>query len=153
MKADKQKALIQATNKVLESKCNMKIIKVFDEEITKKVSSLVLINRTDRSRDTNKLTIRDQLTFSPRELAYLKLILDKIMENPMRQIKSTKALNVSTLKKPVEKYQTKKIQPREAEIILQKFKDKKWLVENSGIIIMSTRFIYEMEPFLKVENI
>jgi hypothetical protein len=57
-KADKQKALILATNKVLESKCNMKVIKVYDEELVKKVSSLVLINRTDRSRDTNKLTIK-----------------------------------------------------------------------------------------------
>ena len=144
-KSDKQKALIRATNKVLESKCNMKIIKVYDEELTKKVSSLILINKTDRSRDTNKLTIKDQLTFSPRELEYFKLILDKIMENPMRQIKSTKALNVSrTLIHP-----RRKIQPHEAEMILQKFIDKKWLVNNSGTILMSIRFIYEMEPFLK----
>ena len=49
-KADKQKALILATNKVLESKCNMKVIKVYDEELTKKVSSLVLINKMDRSK-------------------------------------------------------------------------------------------------------
>ena len=144
-KGDKQKALILATNKVLESKCNMKIIKVYDEELTKKVSSLVLINRTDRSRDTNKLTIKDQLTFAPHELEYLKLILDEIMENPMRQIKSTKALNVS---KNMDK-NTKKIQPHEAEAILEKFKDNKWLVEKDGIILLSTRFIYEMEPFLK----
>jgi len=144
-KGDKQKALILATNKVLESKCNMKIIKVYDEELVKKVSSLVLINRTDRSRDTNKLTIKDQLTFAPHELEYLKLILDEIMENPMRQIKSTKALNVS---KNMDK-NTKKIQPHEAEAILQKFKDNKWLVEKDGIILLSTRFIYEMEPFLK----
>jgi len=144
-KGDKQKALIVATNKVLESKCNMKVIKVYDEELTKKVSSLVLINRTDRSRDTNKLTIKDQLTFAPHELEYLKLILDEIMENPMRQINSTKALNVS---KNMDK-NTKKIQPHEAEAILQKFKDNKWLVEKDGIILLSTRFIYEMEPFLK----
>lgn len=144
-KADKQKALILATNKVLESKCNMKVIKVYDEELVKKVSSLVLINRTDRSRDTNKLTIKDQLTFAPHELEYLKLILDEIMENPMRQIKSTKALNAS---KNLDK-STKKIQPHEAEMILQKFKDNKWLVEKDGIILLSTRFIYEMEPFLK----
>ena len=144
-KGDKQKALILATNKVLESKCNMKVIKVYDEELTKKVSSLVLINRTDRSRDTNKLTIKDQLTFAPHELECLKLILDEIMENPMRQIKSTKALNVS---KSMDK-NTKKIQPHEAEAILEKFKDNKWLVEKDGIILLSTRFIYEMEPFLK----
>jgi hypothetical protein len=67
------------------------------------------------------------------------------MENPMRQIKSTKALNAS---KNLDK-STKKIQPHEAEMILQKFKDNKWLVEKDGIILLSTRFIYEMEPFLK----
>ena len=44
---------------------------------------------------------------------------------------------------------TKKIQPHEAEAILEKFKDNKWLVEKDGIILLSTRFIYEMEPFLK----
>ena len=87
----------------------------------------------------------DQLTFAPHELEYLKLILDEIMENPMRQIKSTKALNVS---KNMDK-NTKKIQPHEAEAILEKFKDNKWLVEKDGIILLSTRFIYEMEPFLK----
>ena len=87
----------------------------------------------------------DQLTFAPHELEYLKLILNEIMENPMRQIKSTKALNVS---KNLDK-NTKKIQPHEAEMILQKFKDNKWLVEKDGIILLSTRFIYEMEPFLK----
>ena len=63
----------------------------------------------------------------------------------MRQINSTKALNVS---KNMDK-NTKKIQPHEAEAILQKFKDNKWLVEKDGIILLSTRFIYEMEPFLK----
>ena len=63
----------------------------------------------------------------------------------MRQIKSTKALNVS---KNMDK-NSKKIQPHEAEAILQKFKDNKWLVEKDGIILLSTRFIYEMEPFLK----
>ena len=89
----------------------------------------------------------DQLTFAPHELEYLKLILNEIMENPMRQIKSTKALNNKYPKKSGQN--TKKIQPHEAEMILQKFIDKKWLVENSGIILLSTRFIYEMEPFLK----
>ena len=73
------------------------------------------------------------------------MILNEIMENPMRQIKSTNALNVSrNLIHP-----RKKIQPHEAEMILQKFVDKKWLVENSGTLILSSRFIYEMEPFLK----
>lgn len=144
-KSTYQKTLIMTCNTVLDNKCNMKIIKVGDEEYAKIISSLILVNRTDRSKDTTKLTIRDQVTFAPHELEFLKLILDEIMENPMRQIKSTKALNLcKNLDKSI-----KKIQPHEAEMILQKLKSNKWLVENSGILILSTRFIYEMEPFLR----
>ena len=46
----------------------------------------------------------------------------------------------------------KKIQSlQEAQIILQKFKDYKWLTtcEETGAILLSTRFIFEMEPFLR----
>ena len=57
-KSEKQRLLILTASNVLEKKCNMKIVKVFDEEHSKRVSSLILINRTDRSRDTNKLTIK-----------------------------------------------------------------------------------------------
>ena len=51
----------------------------------------------------------------------------------------------------------KKIQAQEAELILQKFKDHKWLghpkfkdnTDDQGTIVLSTRFIFEMEPYLK----
>lgn len=142
----RQKMFILTCNKMLEEKCNMKILKVLDEESPKKISFLVLTNRADRSKDTNKLTIKDQHNFAPHELEYLKLVLDEIMENPMRQVKSTKALNIA---KNLDK-STKKIQAHEAEAILQKFKNHNWLREtSSGTILLSTRFIYEMEPFLK----
>ena len=59
-KSEKQRLLILTASNVLEKKCNMKIVKVFDEEHSKRVSSLILINRTDRSRDTNKLTIKGE---------------------------------------------------------------------------------------------
>jgi len=143
---ERQKKFILTCNKMLEEKCNMKILKVLDEESPKKISFLVLINRADRSKDTNKLTIKDQLNFAPHELEYFKLVLNEIMENPMRQVKSTKALNIA---KNLDK-STKKIQAHEAEAILQKFKNHNWLREtSSGTILLSTRFIYEMEPFLK----
>jgi len=143
---ERQKKFILTCNKMLEEKCNMKILKVLDEESPKKISFLVLTNRADRSKDTNKLTIKDQFNFAPHELEYLKLVLNEIMENPMRQVKSTKALNIA---KNLDK-STKKIQAHEAEAILQKFKNHNWLREtSSGTILLSTRFIYEMEPFLK----
>ena len=51
----------------------------------------------------------------------------------------------------------KKIQAQEAELILQKFKDHKWLghpkfkdnTDDQGTIVLSTRFIFEVEPYLK----
>jgi len=112
-----------------------------DEESPKKRPFLVLANRNDRSKDSNKLTIKDQVIFEPHEMDYLKLVLDEIMENPLRQIKSTRALNIA---KNMEKIQT-----QEAEAILQKLKNRKWLIENDlGIILLSTRFIIEMGPFI-----
>jgi len=143
---DRQKAFILSCNKMLEDKCNMKILKVLDEESSRRISYLILTNRADRSKDTNKLTIKDQFNFAPHELEYLKLLLDEIMDEPMREIKSTKALNIA---KNLEK-STRRIQAHEAEVILQKFKDHQWLSETrSGAILLSTRFIYEMEPFLR----
>ena len=50
-----------AINKKIEEKCSMKILKVLDEESRTKMSSLMLANKIDRSNDTNKLTIKDQV--------------------------------------------------------------------------------------------
>ena len=47
-----------------------------------KASRLVLVNRTDRSNETNKLTIKSMLDFKPHELEYLKVIVDAIMDSP-----------------------------------------------------------------------
>ena len=69
---------------------NLKLVKVFDESKKGKSSFLLLVNKTDRSKDDNKLTIRDQATFPPHEMEYLKLIVDDIMENPLREVKETR---------------------------------------------------------------
>merc|ERR1712223_360050 len=55
---ERQKTFILTCNKMLEDKCNMKILKVLDEESSRRISFLVLTNRADRSKDTNKLTIK-----------------------------------------------------------------------------------------------
>lgn len=141
------KAFYFAINMKIYEKCNLKLVKVFDEANIAKNSFLLLVNKTDRSKDDNKLTIKDQTTFPPHEMEYLKLIVDNIMENPLREVTSTRALSIS---KDVNK-NNKKIPAQEAEVILQKFKDHNWLAEcqDSGAILLSTRFIYEMEPYLK----
>ena len=56
-------------------------------------------------------------TFSHHDLEYLKLILDMIMENPMRQINSTRALNIA---KEMNK-NNKRFTVQDAEKTLQKF--------------------------------
>lgn len=158
------KAFYFAVNSKIVEKCNLKLVKVFDESKKGKSSFLLLVNKTDRSKDDNKLTIKDQATFPPHEMEYLKLIVDDIMENPLREVKETRALSISN---HVNR-NNKKIPAQEAEVILQKFKDHKWLADyeieqknregksynpqrwiKTGIILLSTRFIYEMEPFLK----
>jgi len=145
--ANLSKSFYFAINMKIDEKCNLKLVKVFDEDHKNKNSFLLLVNKTDRSKDTNKLTIKDQTIFPPHEMEYLKLIVDDIMENPLREVTSTRAMSIS---KDVNK-NNKKIPAQEAEVILQKFKDHKWLAENndSGAILLSTRFIYEMEPYLK----
>jgi len=146
--AQKQKCFVETVNKVVETKCDLKVRKVWDEEARNpRKSWLILINKTDRSKDSNKLTIKDQVTFTNNDLEYLKMILDQIMENPMRQINSTRALNVARdMNKNNKRYTV-----QDAEKTLQKFKDHKWLIDGGdpGSIILSTRFIIEMEPFIK----
>jgi len=144
---DVTKAFYFEINKKINEKCNLKLVKVFDEANKGKNSFLLLVNKTDRSKDDNKLTIKDQATFAPHEMEYLKLIVDNVMENPLREVTSTRALSIS---KDVNK-NNKKIPAQEAEVILQKFKDHKWLADckDSGAILLSTRFISEMEPYLR----
>jgi len=144
---EKQKIFIKTVNEKLEKKCNLKLFVGVDEESPKKNTYLVLVNRTDRSKDSNKLTIVDQVVFEPHEMEYLKLILNEIMDDPLRQIKSIRALNIA--KNRIQTTEGSVIETQEAEAILQKFKDRKWLTENKGIILLSTRFIMEMEPYIK----
>lgn len=142
-----QQDFYQTINNKLSEKANLKLIKVMDEAVRAKTSFLLLVNKTDRSKDDNKLTIKDQAIFQSHEMEYLKLIVDHIMKDPAHEVAATRALSISNW---VSK-NTKKIQTQEAEVILQKFKDHKWLTEtkDSGAIILSTRFIYEMEPYLR----
>ena len=59
--AQKQKCFVETVNKVVETKCDLKVRKVWDEEARNpRKSWLILINKTDRSKDSNKLTIKDQ---------------------------------------------------------------------------------------------
>ena len=46
-----------AINSKIEKKCGLKIVKCLDEEKKSKNSFMALVNKSDRSRDDNRLTI------------------------------------------------------------------------------------------------
>ena len=75
-------------------KCGLKLQKCLDEEMKTKVSYMVLVNQNDRSKDSNQLTVKDQVNFLPHELEYLQVLLDRIMEDPLREIRETKGNSV-----------------------------------------------------------
>jgi hypothetical protein len=79
-----------AINNKIEGKCSLKIVKCFDEEKLSKHSFMALVNKTDRSKDSNKLTIKDQVNFLPHEIEYLKLLVDNIMEDQLHELRETK---------------------------------------------------------------
>ena len=79
-----------AINSKIEGKCGLKIVKCLDEEKFSKHSFMALVNKTDRSKDSNKLTIKDQVNFLPHEMEYLKLVVDNIMEDQLLELRETK---------------------------------------------------------------
>ena len=85
------------------------------------------------------------VTFAPFELEYLKIIVKYIMESEAKEISQTHALH------KIGEVTTKKLTQTEAEKILQKFNEHQWLrfSPDKPNIRLSTRFIAEMEPFLK----
>ena len=79
-----------AINNKIEGKCNLKIVKCVDEEKKSKNSFMALVNKIDRSKDSNKLTIKDQVNFLPHEMEYLRLLVDNIMEDQLHELRETK---------------------------------------------------------------
>ena len=143
-----KKSFLLALNGKIENKCGLKILKAQDENDTKKTKSyLVLVNLMDRSADTNKLTIKSMITFTPVEMDYLKLLMDGILRHPMRELTSLDALNLSNSNKRVGGVV-------EAERMLAKFQKHRWLDKielSQGRVYfrLSTRFIQEMQHYLK----
>lgn len=135
---------LSCINKRIED-LNLKIVKAFDEESARKVSYLVLVNKSDRSMEASKLTMKAMVTFAPHEVEYLKILIAHIMESDMREITQTYALNRIT------EIKTRKVTQQEAEKLLKKFCDKQWLrfSSDSPKVRLSTRCIFELEPYLR----
>lgn len=125
------------------SKLNLKLKNIADEVDTDKKSFLALVNLTDRSNETSKLTIKAMNTFAPFEIEYLKLIIEAIIYEPGKQVGLTMALNACSSVK------TKKLGVVDAQRILDKLHQNKWLIINRDKLRFHPRFIAEMEPWLK----
>ena len=128
---------------------NLKLVKTFDEESPKKLSYLVLANKKDSSDEPSKLTMKSMVTFSQVELSYLKILIKNIMECDAKEITQTCALNrISDLPSSM-----KKLSQQEAERVLEKFKEHRWLRyadhPDKPNIRLGTRLIVEMTQYLK----
>jgi len=138
-----KKAFITTIRNTIESKTSLKLILVYNEERKDKKRGLLLSNQMDRSEDCNQLTIKAMVTFLPHELEYMKLLVKAIIDNPMRELSQTVALNM------YKKVKKKKVTIAQSEATLEKFIEHKWLMlSKDENIRLSTRFIYEMEPYL-----
>jgi len=141
-----KKAFISTIKSTIEAKTSLKLLLVYNEESKQMKRSLLLSNQMDRSKDSNQLTIKAMVTFLPHEIEFLQLLIREILDDPMREIPQTPALNLC---KRVKK---KKMTLDECNDLLERLMEHKWLVlSKDSNIRLSTRFIYEMEPFLKDE--
>ena len=141
-----KKAFISTIKSKVESTTGLKLLPVYDEEKKHKTRGLILANQMDRSEDSSNLTVRSMVAFQPYELEYLRLLFDAIMKNPMRELQQNAALNLS------KKVKKKKVTLSQSETTIEKFIEYKWLIYSKvKDIRLSTRFIYEMEPFLNNE--
>ena len=125
------------------SKMNLKLKNISDEEDRDKKSFLALVNLTDRSRDENPLTVKSMHSFNPHEIEYLKYLIEGIMNHPAKTLGQTSALNA------ISQVKAKKLGVMDAEQILGKFKEHKWLIVNGDQVRFHPRFIAEMEMWLK----
>ena len=142
-------AFIKTINSKLDDEgLGMNIVKALDEEPLGRRNFYVFVNTLDRSTDANQITRRAMFDFQPHEVQYLKLLTEAIVESEERQIGKINALNVA---KGVKQ---RTVKTTDAEAILRRLHEQKWLTEiedQRGHVsyILSTRFIAEMEPYLK----
>jgi len=125
------------------AKLNLKLKNISDEEDRDKKSFLALVNLTDRSREENALTIKAMHYFTPHEIDYLKYLIEGIMNHPAKQLGQTSALNA------ISQVKSKKLGVLDAEQILEKLVEHKWLIVSMDRVRFHPRFIAEMESWLK----
>ena len=68
----------------------LQLVKIKDEESTGNKAFITLVNRNELHGDSKKNAM---LTFNQNELAYLKIVVRKVMQSEMKQISAVNALN------------------------------------------------------------
>nr|ACO10240.1 Non-structural maintenance of chromosomes element 1 homolog [Caligus rogercresseyi] len=145
---------------------NLAIVKAIDENQINKEGYFVLINQLDRSEELTQLTQKCMIEFAPHGLEFLKLLMDEMIQGPKSntgdeeneesddeedipyfrkgEIMETRALNLGS------RLKSKTLKPLEAQAIIDKFIEKKWLRSSeSEEITFTPRFIAEMETYLR----
>lgn len=81
--------------------------------------------------------------YAENELELFRKIMDLIVESDSGSASSTAILNSA------DKLISKKLKKKEAELVLNKFVQDKWLKEQDGEYTLSVRCIVEMEPYMR----
>ncbi|XP_028670282.1 non-structural maintenance of chromosomes element 1 homolog [Erpetoichthys calabaricus] len=81
--------------------------------------------------------------YSDNELELFRKAMDLILDSDNGLASSTDILNLA------DTVQTKKMKKKDAEQVLQRLVQNKWLCEKNGEYSLSTRCIIEMEPYIR----
>lgn len=149
-KMEKLKRFIQTINKELES-VGLQIKKALDEDAKTRAAFFVLCNNYDRSQEVSQLTVKAMVDFSPNEMEYFKILLENILKSNDKEISPTSALNCANYVK--NSNVNRKFTQQDGESALKKFVEHKWMKydhpRNQNQLRLSTRFLAEMDPYLK----
>ena len=149
-KIEKLKRFIQTINKELES-VGLQIKKALDEDAKNRAAFFVLCNNYDRSQEVSQLTVRSMVDFTGNEMEYFKIILETILKSSEKEISPTSALNCANYVKNANT--NKKFTQQDGELALKKFVEHRWMKydnpNSQSQIRLSTRFLAEMDPYLK----
>ena len=149
-KMEKLKKFIQTINKELES-VGLQIKKALDEDAKNRAAFFVLCNNYDRSQEASQLTVKSMVDFSANEMEYFKIILETILKSNDKEISPTSALNCANYVKNANS--SKRFTQQDGESALKKFVEHKWMKYDNpnyqSQIRLSTRFLAEMDPYLK----
>lgn len=149
-KMEKLKKFIQTINRELEP-MGLQIKKALDEDTKQRAAFFVLCSTYDRSEETSQLTVKAMVDFSPNEIEYSKILMETIIRSEEKEISPTSALNCANYVK--NSSANRKFTQQDGEMALKKFVDQKWLKydsqKNQSQIRLATRFIAEMDPYLK----